>query len=95
MKYLLDTDHTSFLQRGSGSEFNQLFARIAKHPDEDFALSMVSFHEQVLGAHALINRAQNNTVLLRGYKLLSDILGSFSTLSVLPFEADAVAIFDK
>ncbi|WP_293123719.1 hypothetical protein [Microcoleus sp. bin38.metabat.b11b12b14.051] len=38
MKYLLDTDHISFLQRGSGSEFSRLTFRMAQHPVADFAL---------------------------------------------------------
>jgi tRNA(fMet)-specific endonuclease VapC len=57
MRYLLDTDHISFLQRRSGLEFTTLAARIAQHSPTDFALSIVSFHEQVLGAHNFINRA--------------------------------------
>ena len=60
MKYLLDTDHISFLQRRSSPEFSRLSLRIAQYPIADFALSVVSFHEQVIGAHSFINRAQTN-----------------------------------
>jgi predicted nucleic acid-binding protein len=67
VKYLLDTDHISSLQRRSGSEFTNLAARITQHSPADFALSVVSFHEQVLGAHTFINRAQTNTDVIRGY----------------------------
>lgn len=95
MKYLLDTDHISFLQKESGSEFRMLVARIDRHPEEDFALSIASFHEQLLGAHSLINRAQTNTALLRGYQLLSDILASFSDSPVLPFDTEAITTFDR
>ena len=95
MKYLLDTDHVSFLQRRSGTEFQLLVARMSQYPSSDFALSVVSFHEQVLGAHTLINRAQTNRGLLRGYSLLREILQGFSASPVLPFDTDAIALFEK
>jgi tRNA(fMet)-specific endonuclease VapC len=95
VKYLLDTDHISFLQRRSGPEFSQLTVRIAQHPITDFALSVVSFHEQVLGAHNFINRARINTDMLRGYTLLFEILQGFAIAPVLPFDSEAIAVFDK
>ena len=95
MKYLLDTDHISFLQRRTGSEFTNLTARIAQHSPADFALSVISFHEQVLGAHTFINRAQTKTDVIRGYTLLLETLQGFSTAPVLPFDAGAIAIFDE
>ena len=95
MKYLLDTDHISFLQRKSGREFACLVARIGQHSPDDFALSIISFHEQVLGAHTVINRAKGNNDTLRGYTLLSEILKGFRMAPVLDFDAEAIAIFDQ
>ena len=95
MKYLLDTDHISFLQRRSSSEFSQLAFRRAQHPISDFALSVISFHEQVIGTHSFINRAQTNTDLARGYTLLLEILNGFTTAPVLPFDSKAIVIFDQ
>ena len=95
MKYLLDTDHISFLQRGSGSEFSRLTFRMAQHPIGDFALSVVSFHEQVLGAHNFINRARTNTDIIRGYALLLETFQGFATAPILPFDAEAIVVFDQ
>jgi tRNA(fMet)-specific endonuclease VapC len=95
VKYLLDTDHISFLQRRSGSEFNNLIARIAQRSPTDLALSIVSFHEQVLGAHNFINRARTTTDVIRGYTLLQEILQGFTTAPVLPYDAGAITIFDE
>jgi tRNA(fMet)-specific endonuclease VapC len=95
VKYLLDTDHISFLQRRSSSEFSQLAFRMAQHPISDFALSVISFHEQVIGTHSFINRAQTNTDLARGYTLLLEILNGFTTAPVLPFDSKAIVIFDQ
>ncbi len=95
MKYLLDTDHISFLQRRSGSEFISLTIRMGQHTSTDFALSIISFHEQVLGAHNFINRAGTSRDIVRGYALLLEILQGFSTATILPFDAQAIAIFDE
>ncbi|MFM8296927.1 MAG: type II toxin-antitoxin system VapC family toxin [Microcystis aeruginosa Ma_MB_S_20031200_S102] len=95
MKYLLDTDHISFLQRRSNSEFIRLTLRMSQHSLSDFALSVISFHEQVIGAHSFINRAQTNTDIACGYTLLLETLNSFAKAPVLPFDAKAIAIFDE
>lgn len=94
MKYLLDTDHISFIQRQSGQEFAKLTHRIAQNSLTDFGLSVISFHEQVLGAHTFINRAQTKEEIIRGYNLLLQTLQGFSLAPVLPFDAAPIAIFD-
>jgi tRNA(fMet)-specific endonuclease VapC len=95
VKYLLDTDHISFLQRRSSSEFIRLTLRMSQHSLSDFALSVISLHEQVIGAHSFINRAQTNTDIARGYTLLLETLNSFSNAPVLPFDAKAITVFDE
>jgi len=94
VKYLLDTDHFSFLQRGSGKEFTQLMTRMDQYSSTEFAVSIISFHEQVLGAHNFINRARTNRDIIRGYTLLQEILQGFTSFSVLPFDTVAVSIFN-
>ena len=66
MRYLLDTDHISILQREAGPEFAALSARIARHDPADLAFSVVSFHEQTLGCHTYINRARAPAEVVRG-----------------------------
>lgn len=95
MTYLLDTDHISFLQRLSGREYAALSARMAKHPLTDFAFSVVSFHEQVMGAQAFLARARTTPDVMRGYRLLLEILQSFFAAPVLPFDGGAAATFDR
>lgn len=70
-------------------------ARIAQNPTTDFALSIVSFHEQVIGAHSFINRARTSNELTRGYNLLMETLQGFSLAPVLPFDAEASRIFEE
>ena len=66
MKYLLDTDHISILQRQSGREYTILSARIHRESRSDLGFSIVSFQEQALGAHAYINRARKAEDIVRG-----------------------------
>jgi tRNA(fMet)-specific endonuclease VapC len=94
VKYLLDTDHISILQRESGPEFAAISARISQVSREELAFSVVSFHEQVLGGHAYINRARKADDVVRGYAMLARILRQFAMAPVVPFDADAAAVFD-
>ena len=68
MKFLLDTDHLSILQRQSGPEYAALAARIALQQLSDLALCVVGFHEQVLGCHACLSRARSPSDVVRGYR---------------------------
>jgi tRNA(fMet)-specific endonuclease VapC len=95
VKYLLDTDHVSILQRRSGPEYAVLAARIVLHSTADFVFSVVSFHEQSLGAHTFISRAKTTADVIRGYTLLTEILQAFAGAPVLPFDAAAAATFDR
>ena len=92
MKFLLDTDHISFLQRRAGAEYSAIAARMSQYAATDFASSVVSFHEQVLGAHALLNRARTLGDVIHGYAVLSEVAQSYATRRVLDFDAAAAAV---
>jgi tRNA(fMet)-specific endonuclease VapC len=79
VKYLLDTDHITFLQKRRGPEYAALIARMAQHVPADFAL---------------LNRARTTARLIRGYVFLLEILQSYATSPVLPFDAAAAYVFD-
>ena len=94
MKFLLDTDHISILQRQSGSEFLALMARIAQVQRADLGFCIVSFHEQVLGCHTYLAQAKVAGDIVRGYQMLDRVLTAFAAAQVLPFDSNASAIFD-
>ena len=94
MKYLLDTDHISILQRRSGPEFAILWARVSRESRSDLGFSIVSFHEQVVGCHAYVNRARNVGDVVRGYDMLARALRQFAAAPVVTFDASAGAVFD-
>jgi len=89
VKYLLDTDHLSIVQRQSAPEYARLMARIAQHPLEDLALSIISFHEQVLGCHTYINRARTPEHIVHAYAELETMQRSFCKMNILSFTEEA------
>ena len=94
MKYLLDTDHISILQRPKSAEYLILSARMSRHSAGDVVASVVSFHEQAIGFHARLNRARRPAEVIRGYELLQDVLTGYAANTVLPFDASAATTFD-
>ena len=95
MKYLLDTDHLSVLQRQAGQDYNNLSTRMAQYPLSDFAVSIVTFHEQMLGSHAYINRARNLNDVVRGYDMMARLVSDFKVLPLVSFDTGAAKIFDQ
>ncbi len=95
MKFLLDTDHISILQRQTGSEYNALTARIAQVPRSDLALCIVSFHEQILGCNAYIVRAKASNDVVRGYRMFDRVLSAFVAAVVLAFDENASLVYDE
>src|SRR5262249_28723824 len=68
---------------------------MAQHPPADFVFSVISFHEQTLGAHTFISRARTAAELIRGYTLFLEILQGFQAAPVLPFDSASAAVFDS
>ncbi len=89
MTYLLDTDHFSSLQRLNGPEWANLSKRMAVHSAGDCVISIITFHEQVIGAHARIQSAKNATVLLEGYDFLQRAFIGYGRFDVVGFDQAA------
>jgi tRNA(fMet)-specific endonuclease VapC len=60
----------------------------------DFAFSLVSFHEQLLGCHNYISRARTTPNVVRGYDLFNQVFQRYRIAVVLPFDAAAATTFD-
>lgn len=95
MKYLLDTDHLSILQRRTGKDYSNLSARMNLYPLSDFAVSTVTFHEQILGCHAYINRARNANEVVKGYEMMTRLVNDFKVLPLVSFDAGAAQTFNQ
>jgi tRNA(fMet)-specific endonuclease VapC len=93
--FLLDTDHISVLQTRVQPEFGRLHQRIAQHPRTAFFVCIVSFHEQILGAHTYITRARTSAGVVDGYQLLDTLRIDYANAQVLLFDQAASAQFDQ
>ena len=63
--FLLDTDHLGIMQRQTEPEFSRLRSRMGQHPPSLFFVSIVSFHEQVTGWNAYLNRSRGTAGVVR------------------------------
>lgn len=95
MKYLLDTDHLSILQRKTRRDYDNLSTRMTRYPVSDFAVSIVTFHEQMLGCHAYINRARNTNDVVKGYEMMVRLVSDFKVLPLVSFDAGAALKFNQ
>ena len=92
--FLLDTDHVVTAQQQSAPEYDRLLRRVRRYDPDDLFVSVVSFHEQVMGWNAYISRAKDSAGVVRGYSRLLGVLANFAEANVLPFDDAAVAVFD-
>jgi tRNA(fMet)-specific endonuclease VapC len=95
MKFLLDTDHISILQKQSGADYTALMRNVAQAQRADLTFCIVRFHEQVLGCNAYLTRAKTPTAVVRGYEMFDRVLSAFAAAPVLPFDNNASAVFDN
>jgi tRNA(fMet)-specific endonuclease VapC len=90
---LLDTDHLSVLQGEEQPACDRLRARLRRLPPDDMATSIVSFHDQVQGWLAFLNRSRKPEQIVAAYAKLEKIWRSFLKMNVLSFSPEAQARF--
>jgi tRNA(fMet)-specific endonuclease VapC len=92
--FLLDTDHVGILQRQTGPEYSRLAARVSRHPQTDFYVSIITLHEQFLGWNTYLSRARSTADVVTGYTRFHQAFAGFHAAQVLPFDQAAGAVFD-
>ena len=93
MLVILDTNILSLLQKQVQPATDRIMAKLQRIPADDQWTTVVTFQEQTKGWLAAIQHARTEQQLLRSYQSLLEMLESFRKLSVLPFDATALAIF--
>ncbi len=89
MTLILDTDHLSILQQEDQPSYNRLRARLAEHPEEPIAVTIISFQEQIQGWMAYLNQARTASGIILAYEKLVGVLRYFSKATVIPFNQAA------
>jgi tRNA(fMet)-specific endonuclease VapC len=93
--FVLDTDHLGILQRQSAPQYSNLIRRISRYTEANFFVTIVSFHEQVVGWNAYLSRAKDSVGVMRGYQKLEGILSDFNRAQVLPYASAAADVFEE
>ena len=89
----MDTDHLSILQLREGNEFERIVSRLDALDSDDYGISVVTFHEQVIGCNGALNSAKSDDAVVLGYSRLSRIISDYTFAEVVPFDTNASTTF--
>jgi tRNA(fMet)-specific endonuclease VapC len=95
MAYLLDTEHLVVLQRRTQPASAKLTERLRREDPSDIFVSVISFHEQMQGWLAFLNRTPSASQIVLAYSELEELGRSFFEMNVLPFSDEAQKRFDS
>ncbi len=91
MRYVLDTDHVSLLQRGHP----QVVTHLIRVDATDRAVTVVTATEQIQGRLAVIRRATTEIAAAHGFRHLQETIEFYLTVKVLPYDVAAVSLFEQ
>lgn len=91
--FLLDTDHIVIVQQQTQPHYEHLIEQVRQYPKTDFYVSIVSFHEQVMGWNAYLSRAKKAADVVRGYSKLGEMLANFCEAQIAAFDQPAAEAF--
>ncbi len=91
---VLDTDHTSLLQRG-GAEGQRIRRRLRTVPPDDVAITVISYEEQTRGWFARLARASTPERQIFDYGEVKNLLRDYCSIAVLDFDTNAAAEFQR
>jgi tRNA(fMet)-specific endonuclease VapC len=86
---VLDTDHVTILERGSGHEHQRLQARLRQVPASDRWTTIISYEEQSRGWLAYVARARSLVQQVDPYRKLNRHLDAYRAIQVLEFDERA------
>jgi tRNA(fMet)-specific endonuclease VapC len=93
--FVLDTDHLIVIQRRSEPEWGVLRNRMERYDRGDFYLSVISVHEQMLGANNYISRSKDRAGVIRGYRMIESAMIDYARFPVLAFDEPSAIQFDE
>ena len=91
--FILDTDHLGILQSQNDPAFLRLWGRIASQDFRKFYVTIVSFHEQIAGWFAYLNRANSPNGVVKGYRMFQGILKDFNSFQILGYDEPSAQVF--
>lgn len=89
---LLDTDHISLIDR-AGDEGQRIIRRLAGLPEEEVAVSVVSYEEQTRGLLAQVARIRAVDQQVAWYERMERLLHFYSAMPLVSFDSLVVNQF--
>jgi tRNA(fMet)-specific endonuclease VapC len=93
--FILDTDHFSLLEWGSGAVGQHLRERIRELPEGEVVTTIITFEEQTRGWLAFQARARTIEQQVNAYRKLKRHLDTYLEIRVLEFDAEAATEFQR
>lgn len=94
MRYILDTDHVSIVDRDAVEGLN-LRRRLSSIPPAEVAVTVVTYEEQMRGWLAYIARAHTTEQQVEAYRRLRMHIERFRNIPLVDFDAKAAAVFER
>ncbi len=91
---ILDTDVLTIVQRTDGQAYVRLVRRLDA-ADDEVAVSIVSFEEQVRGWLAFIAGARSSNQQINAYARLHALIEDFTTRPILDFDQSSALELEK
>jgi tRNA(fMet)-specific endonuclease VapC len=93
--YILDTDHMSALEWGSGAAGQRLLARLNQLSPGAAVTTIVTFEEQSRGWLAVLAQARKLSDQVEAYRRLQRLLLNYLKIDVVAFDTQAAAEFEQ
>jgi tRNA(fMet)-specific endonuclease VapC len=93
--FILDTDHMSALEWGSGAAGQRLIARLNTLAESEAATTIITFEEQMRGWLSALAQSRSLNEQVEAYRRLKRLLDNYLKIQVLEFDAQAAAEFQR
>ena len=91
---ILDTDHLSILDRDTMEAFN-LGRRLASIPQDEVAVTIITYEEQMRGWLSYIAQAKLPAQQLEAYWKLKRFAEQFCRITLVDYDAEAASQFER
>ncbi len=92
--HILDTDHLSIMDQDTMESFN-LGRRLAALPEEEVAVTIITYEEQMRGWLAYVARANTPARQIEAYAKLRRHVERFRHIPILDYDEKASAVFQR
>ena len=93
--YILDTDHMSALEWGSGAAGQRLLSRLDRLSVNEAVTTIVTFEEQTRGWLTVLSQARSLPQQVDAYRRLKRLLANYLKIEALDFAAEAAEEFER